>query len=167
MNINVFLNEKVGSWYLDRSSILDHVFHVPSVEDPTTLKSDITDEQLSTLNVLFDSGISPTIITKAMTESVHSSTGKRGAFLAQTIANIGSQERKTIYVYIIQYNLSLYMTLVSCLQLSPNLYLTGFRVRAHICAHSNIKPPCELAISRISRRGGLFWKCECLGYNVK
>jgi len=51
---------------------------------------------LSTLNVLFNSGVSPTIIAKAMTESVHSSTGKKGAFLAQTIANIGCQERKTM-----------------------------------------------------------------------
>ena len=32
----------------------------------------------STLNVLFDSGVSPTIIAKAMTESVHSSTEKKG-----------------------------------------------------------------------------------------
>ena len=45
--------------------------------------------------------------------------------------------------------------------------LPGFRARSHICDHSNNKPPYELAISRISRRGAPFWKCECLGYNVK
>ena len=97
MNLRVFLDEKAGSWHLHQSSNLDHKFHVPSVEDSTTLKKkDLTSEQLSTLNVLFDSGVSPTIIAKAMTESVHSSTGKKGAFLAQTIANIGCQERKTM-----------------------------------------------------------------------
>ena len=48
-------------------------------ENPSTTlnKNDLTAEQLSTLNALFDSGVSPTIIAKAMTESVHSSTGKK------------------------------------------------------------------------------------------
>ena len=32
---------------------------------------------------------------------------------------------------------------------------------------SKNKPPCELAISRISRSGAPFWKGECLGYNAK
>ena len=79
MNLRVFLDEIAGPGHLHQPNNLDHKFHVPSVEDSTTLKkNDLTSEQLSTLNVLFDSGVSPTIIAKAMTESVHSSTGKRG-----------------------------------------------------------------------------------------
>jgi len=77
MNLRVFLDEKAGSWHLHQSRNFDHKFHVPSIEDSTTVKKNLTSEQLSTLNVLFDSGVSPTIIAKAMTESVHSSTGKK------------------------------------------------------------------------------------------
>ena len=37
MNLHVFLDEKAGSWHLHQSSNLGHKFHVPSVEDSTTL----------------------------------------------------------------------------------------------------------------------------------
>jgi hypothetical protein len=40
MNLHVFLDEKAGSWHLYKSSNLDHKFHVPSVEDSTTLKKE-------------------------------------------------------------------------------------------------------------------------------
>ena len=52
------------------------------------------------------------------------------------------------------------------LEISSSLEsLTGFRARAHICANSNKKPPSELPILRISMRGALFWKGECLCHN--
>ena len=48
--------------------------------------------------------------------------------------------------------------------------LTGFRVRARICAQvktSLLAISRSRAISRISRSGAPFWKGECLGYNAK
>ena len=48
--------------------------------------------------------------------------------------------------------------------------LTGFRVRARICAQiktSLIASLLSCAISRISRSVALFWKGECLGFNAK
>ena len=95
MNLRVFLDEKAGSWHLHQSSNLDHKFHVPSVEDSTTLKkNDLSSEQLSTLNVLFDSGVSPTIIAKAMTESVHSSTGKKVHSWLKLLLTLGVRRGK-------------------------------------------------------------------------
>lgn len=93
MNIQFFMDEIKETWHLHSNSHLDHSFHVPEAVNATTLnKSDLNEEQLMTLNILFDSGVSPTTIAKAMTDAVNRS-GRSGEFLASTIKNIGNQER--------------------------------------------------------------------------
>ena len=44
------------------------------------------------MNILYGSGIAPSVIAKAMTKSVQSTTGKKGQFVTNTINNIGKQE---------------------------------------------------------------------------
>ena len=56
-------------------------------------KNDLNDGQLVTLNISYGSGVPPSVIAKAMTESIHSTTGKKGQFITDTINNIGKQEK--------------------------------------------------------------------------
>ena len=96
MNLHVFLDEKAGSWYLHQSSNLDHKFHVPSVEDSTTLKEMISPmnnwvRSMSYLTALYLPPLLPKPWQKVFIHQL-----EKGAFLAQTIANVGSQERKTM-----------------------------------------------------------------------
>lgn len=94
MNLRLFMNSRDGTWHLHQESVLQHSFHPQIKPDATKFdKSDLNKHQLETLNLLFDSGISPTIIARIMTEAVKSSTNKKGEFLAQTIRNIGNQEK--------------------------------------------------------------------------
>ena len=51
---------------------------MPKDENAKTLnKKDLNDNQLATLNILYGSDIAPSVIAKAMTESVQSTTRKR------------------------------------------------------------------------------------------
>ena len=56
-------------------------------------KNDLNDGQLATLNILYGSGVPPSVIAKAMTESVQSTTEKKGQFVTNTMNNIGKQEK--------------------------------------------------------------------------
>ena len=61
---------------------------MPEDENAKTLnKNDLNDDQLATLNILWQSGVTPSVIAKAMTESAQSTTGKKGQFVTDTINN--------------------------------------------------------------------------------
>ena len=61
---------------------------MPEDENAKTLnKNDLNDDQLATLNILYGSGVAPSVIAKTMTESVQSITGKKGQFVTDTINN--------------------------------------------------------------------------------
>ncbi|MCP4747320.1 MAG: hypothetical protein GY874_14445 [Desulfobacteraceae bacterium] len=98
MNIRVYMNNSTGSWHLhSKDSCLSHKFHPPIDSDATTFeKDDLTDEQLNTLNLLFESGVAPHIIAKIMTKSVRSTKNIKGEFLTQTILNIGNLEKRAL-----------------------------------------------------------------------
>ena len=79
MNIKFFMNDCDGSWHLHVKSSFEHEFHVPTEEDVSTLsRNDLSPDHSSALNILFQSGVSPTIIAKVMTELVHMSSDKKG-----------------------------------------------------------------------------------------
>ena len=82
MNINFFMNATTGTWHLHSGSSLYHEFHV-AVEDDSSLlkKSDLSPDNRSSLNILFQSGVSPTIIAKVMTDLVQMSSEKKGKHL--------------------------------------------------------------------------------------
>jgi len=54
-------------------------------------KSDLNEEQLKTLSMLYERGVAPSNIAEAMTLSVKESGGKSGDFLPSTVKNIGNQ----------------------------------------------------------------------------
>ena len=81
MNIKFFMNEYDGTWHLHTKSSFEHRYHVPTEEDVSTLsKKDLSDDHRSALNILFQSGIAPSVIAKVMTELVHMSSDKKGVF---------------------------------------------------------------------------------------
>ena len=75
------MNEYDGTWHLHTKSSFEHRYHVPTEEDVSTLsKKDLSDDHRSALNILFQSGIAPSVIAKVMTELVHMSSDKKGVF---------------------------------------------------------------------------------------
>ena len=74
-----FMNVVTGTWHLHRGSSLLHEYHVRHDEDVIILKQkDLSNEHRSTLNILFRSGVSPTVISNVMTDLVHMSWDKKG-----------------------------------------------------------------------------------------
>jgi len=94
MNLRFFMHDKEQTWHFYHKSNLKHSYHMPEEENAKTLnKNDLNDDQLATLNILYSSGVAPSVIAKAMTKSVQSTTGKKGQFVTDTINNIGEQKK--------------------------------------------------------------------------
>ena len=73
------MHDEEQTWHLSHKSNLKHSYHMPEDENAKTLnKNDLNDDQLATLNILYGSGVAPSVIAKAMTESVKSTTRKKG-----------------------------------------------------------------------------------------
>jgi len=88
------MHDEEQTWHLSHKSNLKHSYHMPEEENSKLLnKNDLNDGQLATLNILYGSGVPPSVIAKAMAESVQSTTGKKGQFVTNTINNIGKQEK--------------------------------------------------------------------------
>ena len=94
MNLRFFMHDEEQIWHLSHKSNLKHSYHMPEEENSKLLnKKDSNDGQLATLNILYGSGVVPSVIAKAMTESVQSTTGKKGQLVTDTINNIRKQEK--------------------------------------------------------------------------
>jgi len=97
MKIRFFYNEDYDSWYLHTTRNFEHFFRIKESEESQALnKSDINEEQLTMLNILYNNGVAPSVIVKAMTDDMKSITGKDGGFLSSTIQSISNQERAAI-----------------------------------------------------------------------
>ena len=97
MNIRFFMDQSTKTWHLNTKSNFQHTFHISKEEDVSTLnRDDLTDDNLNALNILFQSGVNPSVIAKVMTKLVHMSSEKKGEFLTSTIHNIGTQEQTVI-----------------------------------------------------------------------
>ena len=91
------MHEVEKTWHLSVKSNFCHSFHTPLTSSANTFTvDDLNKEQRNTLRVLHGSGVSPSVIARAMSESVQLSSGRKGEFLAQTINNIGKKEKITI-----------------------------------------------------------------------
>ena len=99
MNIQFYQHILNESWHLNSKSNLNHSFHVRQPHDATSMnKSDLNEEQLKTLSMLYERGVAPSNIAEAMTLSVKESGGKSGDFLPSTVKNIGNQQRRVMEI---------------------------------------------------------------------
>ena len=97
MAIFVFMHDVEKTWHLSVKSNFCHSFHTPLTSSAYTFTiDDLNEEQRNTLRILHGSGVSHSVIARAMSESVQLTSGKKGEFLVQTITNIGTKEKKTI-----------------------------------------------------------------------
>ena len=95
--LKVFMDETHGTWHLHSKSNLEHNDHVPLSKDGALLtKNDLNETQTSMLKVLYDNGVSPSIIAKTMKDVVLSESGKQGEFLPKTIHNIVHQDKRAL-----------------------------------------------------------------------
>jgi len=88
------MHDEEQTWHLAHKSILKHSYHMPEEENSKLHnKNDLNDGQLAILNILYGSGVPPSVIAKAMTEFVQSITGKKRQFVTDIINNIWKQEK--------------------------------------------------------------------------
>ena len=97
MNIKIFMNKWDDSWHLNTGSDFQHSYHLPDDSAASVLnKSDLTEDNINALNILFENGVNPSVIAQVMTDLVHMQSDKRGSFLASTIYNIANSEQETM-----------------------------------------------------------------------
>ena len=78
MNIRFFMNKVTGTWHLQQHLYLLHKFHMRQEEDTTTLAAtDFSDKHKSALNILFQSGVPPSVISIVMTDLVQITSDKK------------------------------------------------------------------------------------------
>ena len=97
MAIFVFMHEVQKTWHLSVKSNFCHSFHTPLTSSANIFTADdLNKDQRNTLRILHGSGVSHSVIARAMSQSVQLSSGRKGEFLVQTIRNIGTKDQKTI-----------------------------------------------------------------------
>ena len=78
MNIRFLMNKVTGTWHLHQRSRLLHKSHMGQEEDTTTLAAtDLSDKPKSALNILFQSGVPPSVISRVLEYLVQISSHKK------------------------------------------------------------------------------------------
>ena len=63
MNLRFFMHDEEQTWHFSHKSNLKHSYHIHEDEHAETLnKNDLNDDQLATLNILYGSGVAPSLI---------------------------------------------------------------------------------------------------------
>jgi hypothetical protein len=95
MRLFVFLSCD-NEWYLQTNSCLQHKHHPKLEEEATALSQrDMSEQQQSLVNVLFDHKIPPTTISKVLSEL---NDDDKGTFLPKTLFNFTEKSRNLIDV---------------------------------------------------------------------